>query len=85
MVKASAKMCNVFYRFWRLPSIGIIECAVLLHYDLYFQSQAFSCFAFVVEIMQWQWMSPTDLLLLAVEVLLLMTYLGGLNLNSCNP
>ena len=60
MVKASAKVCQVVYRFWHLASIGTFVVDVFHHFDLNFQGQTFSCYAFAIQIVQWQRMSPTD-------------------------
>ena len=60
MAKASA-MCHVFYRFWYLLSNGATADVVLHHFDHHFQGQIFSCYAFVLKTVQWQWMSLTNL------------------------
>ena len=57
-MKISAEMCNVFYRFWYLPSNGTSANVVLHHVDLDFQGQVFSCYAFAIKIAQRQRMSP---------------------------
>ena len=61
MVKTNTKIFNVFYRFWYWSSNGIIADVVLHHFDLHFQGQTFSYYAFEIKIVQWQWMFPEDL------------------------
>ena len=61
-----------------------IADVVLHHSDLHFQGQTFSCYAFPIKIVQWQWMSPADLPRLARP---LPSSCWGLNLiwwPSCN-
>ena len=63
MAKANAKnvQCCFFYIVLYLPQNRTIADVVLRHFDLHFQGETFSCFAFAIEIEQRQWMSRTDL------------------------
>ena len=63
MVKAGAKMYNVFYIFLYLPSNATIADVVIHHFDLHFQGRSFSCYALALNIVQWQRISPLKICL----------------------
>ena len=52
MAKASTNICSVFYKFWYLPLIGTI-CSIALTFII--KVKTFSCYAFAIKIVQWQW------------------------------
>ena len=62
MVNAREKFA-FFHRFWYflLPSNGAITDVAPHHFDLHFQCQTFSCYAFAIKFVQSQLISPADL------------------------